>query len=177
MLHVVQPAPVSRKQASGVLVSDTELSWVTLCLDICLGVMICLAIPLKHCLNFKELCWGLVTGDKEWILFLRTFPFSPYLGILHCLLMFVHVFVCGEGMRVSLHMRSEGGFRSLCSSCGLWGLDSSVRLGGKCLQSLSHLLVPSSRDSSWILSHMISFTGDVAVEQLTHQVYEVLWIL
>lgn len=86
----------------------SALSLETLCLGLtvvtvrCHGVMICLAVPLKHCLNFRELCWGLVTGDKEWILFLRTFPSFPYLGILHCLLMFIHVLVC-VGMHVSLH--------------------------------------------------------------------------
>lgn len=149
----------------------SALSWVTLCLDICLGVMICLAVPFKHCLNFKELCWGLATGDLEWILFLRTFPSFPYLGILHCLFVNVCPCVC-MCVCVSLHTCGGQKENSVLSvhhvDSGDWTLVSGP---------LSHLLVPSSRDSSWTLSRMISFTGDVALEHLTHQVYEVLLIL
>lgn len=73
--------------------------------------------------------------------------------------MFVLVYVC---VCVSLHTCGGQKENSVFSvhhvDSGDWTLVSGP---------LSHLLVPSSRDSSWILSRMISFTGDVALEHLT----------
>lgn len=75
----------------------------------------------------------------------------------------MYVWVC---MCHYTHVEVRGGVSSLCPSCGLWQLDSSVRLGDKCLHPLSRLLDPSSRDS-----------GLVAFEHLTHQLSDLLLIL
>lgn len=85
----------------------------------------------------------------------RVDPFSKNLSIFPLpgyFTLFINVHpcacVCGYACVIAYVWRAEGGFRSFCSSCGLWGLNSGVRLGDKCLRPLSHLLVPSSRDSS-----------------------------